>query len=611
MEEQVGQLWDRFVTRMASTGHEEAVVRLADVEKPVAMLFRALGGDGGLQLTTTEINSRSGRRSWLQRLAGLSSDAALAWRDHEYLRLPTQIDCFARTDLNRSLYLWLAALAAHTTKADGDWLWRSQQQTRDALEHFPGLVSRYRELVESHLEQRPEPGHLPAEEASLESAIRKALQDPGTVTQAPACRRAPYPVPLWLHPAPPNMEESGRSKRDDSAASRPSDKPVHEVEDVRKKAKLVDEPEKNRGLVTIRMENIFTWGEFINLDRGSEEEDDEQRSEDIARDIDQVAISRSSDRPAAGIKFDLDLPAEAEDDRVIKDGLRLPEWHWKRRCLLPDHCRVVEMISEGDNETQLPPHLQKTARLLRNRFQQLAPSRTWYNGRADGEEIDLESYQRFAADRASGVHAGTDRLYRALLKGHRDLSCLLLADLSLSTDAWINNDHRVIDMIRDSLYLFGESLNACDDSFAIHGFSTRRRDPIRIHRIKAFNEKFGGEIRSRIHAIKPGYYTRLGAGIRFAARELANWPASRRLLLILTDGKPNDLDQYEGRYGIEDTHVAIIEARQAGLLPFCVTIDKKANDYLPYLFGANNYVVVKKPEELPQRLALLYAMLTS
>jgi len=103
----------------------------------------------------------------------------------------------------------------------------------------------------------------------------------------------------------------------------------------------------------------------------------------------------------------------------------------------------------------------------------------------------------------------------------------------------------------------------------------------------------------------------MGAAIRHGAGVLKNQPAGRRLLLILTDGKPNDLDVYEGRYGIEDTRHAVQEARCTGLQPFCVTIDKKGNEYLPHLFGTGGYVVIRNPAELPSRLPLLYARLTA
>ena len=174
------------------------------------------------------------------------------------------------------------------------------------------------------------------------------------------------------------------------------------------------------------------------------------------------------------------------------------------------------------------------------------------------------------------------------------------------------NDHvRVIDVVRDSLFLFAEALDATGDRFGIFGFSSRKRDPVRMHLIKGFDECYGGAVRGRIQAIKPGYYTRMGAAVRHATTLLADQPAGRRLLLLLTDGKPNDLDKYEGRYGIEDTRRAVQEARHLGLQPFCVTIDAKGNDYLPHLFGKNGYIVIRRPSELPKRLPLLYAQLTA
>jgi nitric oxide reductase NorD protein len=195
--------------------------------------------------------------------------------------------------------------------------------------------------------------------------------------------------------------------------------------------------------------------------------------------------------------------------------------------------------------------------------------------------------------------------------GARDLACLLMADLSLSTDTWVNDHHRVIDVIRDSLFLFGEALDATGDRCGIYGFSSRKRDPVRVHTLKHFDEGYGKVIRGRIAAIKPGYYTRMGAALRYGAQLLGRQPGGRRLLLLLTDGKPNDLDQYEGRYGIEDSRQAVLEARRLGLEPFCVTIDQQGNDYLPHLFGSDGYVVIRDPAELPRRLPLLYARLTA
>jgi len=133
---------------------------------------------------------------------------------------------------------------------------------------------------------------------------------------------------------------------------------------------------------------------------------------------------------------------------------------------------------------------------------------------------------------------------------------------------------------------------------------------VRMQELKTFGERYGNDTRGRIQALKPGYYTRMGAAIRQATGLLGNVKHRRKLLLLVTDGKPNDLDLYEGRYGVEDTREAVLEARRQGVLPFCITIDREAGDYLPYMFGANGYTLIEDPRQLPFRLPQLYKQLT-
>ena len=200
--------------------------------------------------------------------------------------------------------------------------------------------------------------------------------------------------------------------------------------------------------------------------------------------------------------------------------------------------------------------------------------------------------------------------YQQVRRNQRDLSCLLLADLSLSTEAAISEQQRVIDVIRDSLWLFSESLAQTRDRFALYGFSSRQRHAVSMVELKRFDETFNAQIRGRIGQIRPAFYTRMGAAIRQGTALLAQEKSRERLLLLLTDGKPNDNDYYEGRYGIEDTRYALSEARKLGLRPFCVTVDQTAEDYLPHIFGKHSFTIIKRPTELPRRLAMLYAQLT-
>ena len=614
MEEWVGQLWHKLITRAADTRYPQAAVTLDEVSQRVGVLFRALGGDGALRVTAAEATAHGARRSWLQRVAGSNQAVELAWRDEQTLRLPPRIDIFPERGLNLALYRWLTALAARqetvAPQQSRPWLQHNQQLSRELLHDYPGLRPLYDQLLEAQLALRPDPQTLPPDEAPLERAIQQALREPGSVGEAVLCTRPPQPVHLWLHPAPPVTAELPASRRADPDEPQGSGDTVDPEEQRRRRAERTEAPKENQGLLAVRMEAIFGQAEYVKVDRGTDEEDDMQAAKKAADDMEFLSVTQGK-TSASRIRFDLDLPSAADDDTPLGEGIWLPEWDYKKRLLREDYCCLQPMLAADAPPTPLPAHLRKISRRLRNQFQGLAPARIWYRGQADGSEIDLDAYERFVTQRTLGEVAEDGRLYRELRQGGRDLSCLLLADLSLSTDAAINNSARIIDVIRDSLYLFADALDATGDRFALYGFSSRHRQHVRFHLLKNFDERYGAKIRGRLAQIKPGYYTRMGAAIRQATKLLAAQGGTQKLLLILTDGKPNDLDQYEGRYGIEDTRMAILEARRQGLRPFCVTIDKKGRDYLPHIFGNSGYVVIHQPAELPKQLPLLYAQLTA
>lgn len=362
-------------------------------------------------------------------------------------------------------------------------------------------------------------------------------------------------------------------------------------------------------MMFFRAESIMSWAEYIKINRPTEEDaaEDGKRAAD---DMDIINVARDDKRTAARLRFDLDLPPEAADDMPLGEGILLPEWHYRKGLLQQKHCRLQPMIAAHAAPAALPAHLAATARRIRSQFEALTPARIWLRRQHDGTEIDLDACVQRTIERRSGTATADTGLYQSSQTQQCDLSCLLLADLSQSTDAHVSDQARVIDVIRDSLLLFSEALSATGDRFGLYGFSSLRRDNVRFHVIKEFEHKYDDRVRGRIAAVKPGYYTRMGAAIRHAGALLAHQPSHQRLLLLLTDGKPNDLDQYEGRYGIEDTRHALSAVRKQGIQPFCVTVDEKAGSYLPHLFGVGGYVVIRKPSELPNRLLSLYADMT-
>ena len=635
MEEYVGTLWHKLVTRAADNHHRDAAVTLQQTVKPAGILLRAMGGDGGLTIKAAQQTAHGTRRTWLQRVAGSGQKADLAWLDQETLHLPMTIDLFPTAALNRDLYLWLAALAAETCRAsfpfycegetrrrsqrsvtgemelESDWFAQNQQATLRLFERFPGMQSRYRCLLEAALALRPDPAKLATDESAQEGAIRQALQHPGSVEMLPPARKPFYPVHLWLHPAPPiriNTASQTALGDDEPQACEGASRTVKNQR--RRSAERVEMPDEENGfMLFFRAESILSWADYIRVNRATDE-DDNPDAEQAADDLEAMSVARDGKSTATRLRFDLDLPPLEADDAPLGEGILLPEWHFKKQVMQPNHCHLQPMIARNAVPAELPKHLAATARRIRNQFAALTPAKTWLKKQFDGAEVDLDACVQYRADRASGVPLQEAGRYQSCRARERDLSCLLLADLSLSTDAYVSDSARVIDVIRDGLFLFSEALFAAGDRFALYGFSSLKRDNVRFHSIKLFDEKYSAHVRGRIAAIKPGYYTRMGAAIRHASALLAQQPSAQRLLLLLTDGKPNDLDQYEGRYGIEDTRQALHEARKQGVQPFCVTIDEKDGDYLPYLFGAGGYVLVRKASELPKQLPLLYAQLT-
>lgn len=614
MEEFIGGLWHRFITRAATRSYPQAVVRLADMERTAGILFRALGGDPGLRVAPAAEVEHGARRNWLARLAHTGEKTAHAARDDETLRLPAEITLFPERSLNRDLYLWLiaqgAALDVDQALAD-NWIVANQTASAATLVAFPGFATRYRRLVDAVLAERPDPAKLPADEAAAERAIRQALLAPGSVGSLPAARKPPTPVALWLYPAPVSIDRRQSPANPTPAESRDGGSKTSDATERRRQAQREDMPDGKNGLILpFRAESLLSFADFVKVNRAHDEDTDDDPAK-AAGEMDTISVAQDGHDTSSKVRFDLDLPSAAHDDFPLQSGILLPEWDWKKQTLKRDMCSVTVLDARDAEPGPLPSRLVRPARSLRRQLEALTPARRWIKNQPEGTELDIDACVRAFADRRTGHSVGNSGGYQSCERRERDLCCLVLADLSLSTDTWVSDDQRVIDVIRDSLWLFSEALGATGDPFGIYGFSSRRREHIRIHRIKDFDEKIDDRIRGRIGALKPGFYTRMGAAIRYATTILAKRPEALRLLMILSDGKPNDVDHYEGRYGIEDTRMSLNAARQEGVRPFCVTIDKEGQGYLPHLFGPAGYTILRNPAELPARLPRLYAQLTA
>ncbi len=287
-------------------------------------------------------------------------------------------------------------------------------------------------------------------------------------------------------------------------------------------------------------------------------------------------------------------------------GIAYPEWDWRTgtygsRAVVRERLGILG--SEAWVETERRRHA-ATMRAVRRDFERLRPRRKALRRQRDGAELDLDALvEAYADHRAGGV--GDDRVYVDTRPVRRDAAIALLVDASASTDGWVGGSRRIIDVEKEALLVVGEALAALGDPHAIFAFASAGPSRVSVQVLKRFEEASGTrEGRMRIAGLEPDGYTRVGAALRHVTVQLMRQPARHRLLLLLSDGRPNDIDEYEGRYGIEDTRMAVAEARLQGVHLFCLTVDRHAPRYATRIFG-RDVAVLTRTERLPQVLTAL------
>jgi len=241
---------------------------------------------------------------------------------------------------------------------------------------------------------------------------------------------------------------------------------------------------------------------------------------------------------------------------------------------------------------------------IKRQFERIQTSQTLLKRQKDGDRVDLDAAVEAFSDSKAGLNP-SERLFSQIRRDKRDIATAFLIDLSGSTRGWIN------DMERTALLILSEALEVLKDRFAIYGFSGRTRKRCELFRIKGLEEPYGETVKSRISGLVPLDYTRLGPPIRHLTGVLRKVAARTRLMITLSDGKPDDYDIYKGQYGIEDTRQALLESRQAGIHPFCITIDRAEHTYLSHMYGPANYVFIDDIAKLPVKIPEIYRKLTT
>ena len=301
-----------------------------------------------------------------------------------------------------------------------------------------------------------------------------------------------------------------------------------------------------------------------------------------------------------------------EENGPDKGGERCflyPEWDPDLGGYRSDWVRVVERVTGRSGRQTEPEALLTQPALIRNlrrQFQRLRPrGLTRLKAQSDGFEVDLEAAVGWVVDRLRGeAREGKVYLDRRLKK--RDVACAVLMDLSGSTERTLEHTGRsVLEVAKEGLYLLAEALAALGDPFALFGFSGSGRTEVAFSVIKDFQEGWTREVKNGLAGLQPGRQNRDGAALRHAAFRLASYPARRRILFFISDGRPDDYG-YTGPRALEDTRAALKETGLLGLKTFGLTIDQEAREYVARMMGSTPNIILDRVERLPLLLPRLY-----
>jgi nitric oxide reductase NorD protein len=410
------------------------------------------------------------------------------------------------------------------------------------------------------------------------------------------------PVALWPLLARPKPGDPTKAQDEDHGAGAPA--PQGSDKTLRAKREQSDQADRKDSLILYRFESILSWVEFLNLNRATEDEE-EDNARKAANDLEEVSLARVSRKAKKKLMFHLDLsPRDVDRERLIGETT-YPEWDWKAGAYLPEHVRVEERVAEEKDAAALDsPQARRRIERVRRQFEALRPRRRIVRRQSDGFDLDFDEIVRARCDLLASGEA-SDRLYAAIRDDERDLAVSVLVDASRSTESSVAG-RPVIAIAREALVALIGGLEACGDQVSAHAFSSLRRERVMLEKVKDFCEPNDATIRRRVMGLTPRFYTRMGAAIRHVSRHLGAQEAQRRLLLVITDGKPNDLDHYDGRHGVEDTRRAVQEARRIGQAVFAITVDAKARDYISHLFGPGGYAMTPNPEKLVDALPDMY-----
>jgi nitric oxide reductase NorD protein len=305
---------------------------------------------------------------------------------------------------------------------------------------------------------------------------------------------------------------------------------------------------------------------------------------------------------------------ELEGTDPVSEPYHYQEWDYQVQLHRPDWVTVLEhRQSKGDPALidRILTEYKPLANRIRHIIDSLQPEGSMrQRHQEDGDEIDLNLAVRAMVDLRLG-QTPDPRINIRYIRKTRDLAVLLLLDLSESTNETLaGSDRPVIQLAREAVALIAWAMDGIGDPFAIHGFASDGRHDVQYYRFKDFDQPYDDVVRARLAGMCGGLSTRMGAALRHGGTFLRRQRQQKKLLLLVSDGEPADIDVRDPQYLRYDTKKAVEELARGGVVTYCLTLDPEADDYVTRIFGVKHFTVVDHVHRLPERLPTLFMQLT-
>ena len=371
----------------------------------------------------------------------------------------------------------------------------------------------------------------------------------------------------------------------------------------------VDKKQQEDYVMTHNFEKVDTAEEHDGGWRDFDGDDELDKHANALEDLNMKFTVRVDDTVHSVYQADFVENTTVSESAELKTGdfhILYDEWDYSKRAYKDNFCKVYPKKVIKTDVAYYKNTLLKNASTLIGLRKMLTNVNNKYNQQrrqSQGEEFDIDALTDLYIDVHSG-HTPSENIYLSKRKKEKDLSLLLLLDISLSSDSYAA-DNRVIDVEKQVSILFGKILDEFNIDFSINCFYSKTRNHSSYISIKDFDDDWN-KTKFRVGAVEPSGYTRIGAALRHSGALLDKRATKNKWIILISDGKPNDYDKYEGKYGINDVKQALRELNERQINSYALAIEAQAKYYLPQMFGQNHYQILTTPVELLQSLVKLY-----